>query len=78
MENRLNQDGFLYQEDAVYEIEQKFGSAHVYENENGNPAISRKVLNEFRKRTQKNVVWERGERMWRRRESGDAPGRQAD
>jgi hypothetical protein len=34
----------------------------VYENENGNLAINRQVLKEFRKLTEKTVVWERGVR----------------
>jgi hypothetical protein len=69
----------LYQDEIVNEIEQKFGGEFVYENENGNPAIDRRVLQEFRKMTEKTVVWERGGRFWRFRESGDQAGRrQAD
>lgn len=69
----------LYQEDVVYEIERKFGAQFVYENENGNPAIDRRVLREFRKLTEDTVVWERGERFWRFRQTGDEAGhRQVD
>src|SRR2546423_6362779 len=57
----------LYQEDAVWDIEKKFGAKFVYENDNGNPAISRGVLKEFRTLTEGKVVWERGSRMWRKR-----------
>ena len=32
---------YLYQEQAVFDIEQKFGEAFVYINENGNAAIVR-------------------------------------
>ncbi len=66
LENRKE----LYQEDVVYEIESMFGSEFVYINENGNPAIGRDVLKEFRKLTP-NAVWERGNRLWRIRESYD-------
>lgn len=66
----------LYQETAVYEIEQKFGQEFVYENENGNPAIGKDVLKIFRKISGDVVVWERGGRLWRKRSEYDGPGRQ--
>lgn len=75
MLTRLNELGVLYQEDVVWEIQSQFGDEFVYENQNGNLSISRNVLSEFRKLTDKDVVWERGERAWRRREPYDLPGR---
>lgn len=72
------QEDWLYQEHAVQWIEEDFGPEFVYENENGNPAISRAVLREFRKLSETEVVWERGERAWRRRRDSDHPGRQQD
>lgn len=60
----------LYQEDIVFEIERKFGSAFVYDNENGNRAIDKKVLAEFRELTP-DTVWERGSRCWRKRQKYD-------
>lgn len=36
--------GELYQQDAVAEIEQRFGTDFVYYNDNGNPAVSRAML----------------------------------
>jgi hypothetical protein len=74
----LDACGYLYQEEAVYEIRNKFGEAFTYDNDNGNLAISRNVLSAFRRLTGEDVVWDRGERMWRHRESHDAPGRQQD
>lgn len=68
--------GELPQDEAAMEIETRFGPDFVYDNENGNLAISRDVLRKFRKRTEKTVVWDRGRREWRNRESGDGPGRQ--
>ena len=61
----------LYQNEVVYQIEEKFGSKFVYENRNGNLAISREVLKEFRKLTEKNVVWSRIEFCWRIRSADD-------
>lgn len=75
MLNKLNQDGILYQEDAAFEIESQFGEEFVYINDNGNTAISKRVLAEFRKLTEDTVVWVRGEKYWRRRESYDEQGR---
>lgn len=61
----------LYQEEIVYQIEEKFGSKFVYDNEAGNLAISREVLKEFRKLTEKTVVWSRIELCWRIRSADD-------
>ena len=79
MFGRVQRDGELYQDDAAAEIEAKFGKRFIYENENGNPAIGREVLKHFRQLTERTVVWERGERYWRKRESSDPKNkRQAD
>ena len=75
MAEELDRVEYLYQETAVYEIQTRFGDEFVYTNDNGNLAISREVLREFRKLTADTVVWERGERYWRFRESYDSPGR---
>lgn len=70
--------GFLEQDTAAFEIERRFGSEHVYTNENGNMAISRPVLSAFRKISNSEVVWERRERLWRKRDTFDGPGRLQD
>ncbi len=77
MAKQLVQFGELYQADAVGEIEERFGDDHVYENANGNPAISKDVLAEFRKLTP-DYVWVRSERYWRKRETCDESGRMQD
>lgn len=74
MMSTVKAKGELYQEDAVSEIEARFGNIYIYENENGNPAIGRNVLSAFR-RISDDVVWERAERKWRMRENSDEPGR---
>ena len=69
----------LYQEVVVYEIAADFGEEFTYLNASGNLAIDRRVLREFRKLTEATVVWERGERLWRKRTDTDPPGvRQVD
>jgi hypothetical protein len=72
----LNRVNWLYQQEAVFAIEQKFGKQFVYENSAGNQAIAREVLAAFRKLTGDSVVWERGERIWRKRLAYDVAGRQ--
>jgi len=74
----LKKQGYLYQEEAVDGIVEKFGEEFVYENENGNLAIDRKVLKRFREITGNSVVWVRSEKMWRFREKGDSEGRMQD
>jgi hypothetical protein len=74
MLKRLNQDKTLYQEVVVYEIQKQYGDEFVYINENGNLAIDRSVLSEFRKLTEGRIVWSRGERYWRFKEDYDKPG----
>ena len=73
MLKRLNEAKTLYQEVVVQEIQYQYGNEFVYINENGNLAISRKVLSEFRKLTEGQVVWSRGERYWRFRLDYEAP-----
>jgi hypothetical protein len=68
----LEKRKYLYQEDIVFEIERKFGPEFVFINENGNMAIIKEVLKEFRNLTP-NVVWERGNRLWRERQNFDDP-----
>jgi hypothetical protein len=74
----LDKDQILYQETVVSDIQDKFGDSFVYDNPNGNMAISKEVLSEFIKLTKDLVVWVRGERYWRFREEHDEPRRRQD
>jgi hypothetical protein len=76
MVEELHRVEYLYQQDAVYAIETRFGEKFFYINDAGNPAIDKKVLAAFNKLTGDSVVWERGERVWRMREDYDLPSRQ--
>lgn len=78
MMEELAKTSYLYQETTVYDISKKFGDDFTYINENGNLAIDKKVLSAFRKLNEGNVVWDRGEKAWRFRESFDSLGRQQD
>ena len=65
MINEILEKGYVYQEYLVHDIQEKFGDDFVYINENGNLAISKKVLNEFKKlKEQNNIEWDRSERSW--------------
>ena len=78
MREQIEEYGVLYQDQAAAEIASRFGDDCTYENENGNLAISREVLKQFRAVTATTVVWDSAERMWRRREKFDSAGRRAD
>ena len=66
---------YLYQQVVASEIAERFGEEFTYVNQNGNLAIDPRVLAAFRRITEDTVVWERGERMWRKRNDADEPGR---
>lgn len=69
----------LYQETASRLIRQQFGDDFVYRNENGNWAISAKVLKQFRDLSAGAVVWERGDKSWRKLHPNEKyKGRQVD
>ena len=72
MLNEINNVAWLYQEIVLYKILDKFGKEYVYPNANGNFAISKKVLSEFRKLTERAVVWDRREKAWRKLNSGES------
>ena len=72
----LQRTDYLYQETIVYEIDSKFGPGFTQANQNGNLGIDRKVLAAFKKITGDSVIWERGQRLWRKRLEYDEPGRQ--
>ncbi|BAK71726.1 hypothetical protein AF80_06450 [Aliarcobacter butzleri L355] len=65
MIDELLSNGLLYQNDVVEDIFSKFGESFTYVNENGNLAISKDVLKEFKKLKQEyNVEWDRTEKYW--------------
>ena len=72
------QGGTLYQTEAASYIADLFGEHFIYENEAEDVCIDKHVLAAFRTLTGDSVVWSRGERLWRRRELGDEPGRKQD
>jgi hypothetical protein len=74
MLEKLDNVHYLYQEVVVYDIQRNFGQEYVYENENANLAISKKVLKEFRNLTKDTIVWEKGDKCWRKRMDYDTPG----
>ena len=79
---QLEADGRLLQVDAVVAIEKVFGPEFVYISDIGEKSIDRRVLYQFRKLTEHEVVWvtQHGGGYWsgahwRKREPGDSPGR---
>lgn len=76
MAHEVRSNGELYQQEAVDTIERRFGVEHVYDNANGNQAISKAVLAAFRRLTEKDVIWVKNGRYWRLRDAHDEEGRQ--
>jgi hypothetical protein len=66
MASHFDTQKYLEQETAVWKIKQQFGDGFVYTNENGNYAIQRNVLKEFRAITDGAVVWDKSLRSWRK------------
>lgn len=77
MVEELHRAEYLHRETVVRDIARKFGDRYTYIDANGKPTIDKTVLRWFRKLTEKNVIWDRGARMWRFRNDQDGPGRQA-
>ncbi|RDI30063.1 DUF6953 family protein [Lentzea flaviverrucosa] len=78
MANQVSEHGELYQEDALHLIEKNFGEEFTEQKDNGSWGIASAVLKAFTSLTTETVVWVKGERYWRPREDGDAPGRSQD
>lgn len=76
MFDKLQDGRYFYQEVAVYQIMDEFGKVYTCLNGNGNRAINKKVLTEFKKISGDKVIWERGSRAWRLRGEYDSPSRQ--
>lgn len=63
----IKSDGTVYQLDAVENIKTKFGEQFIYENENGNDAIDKKVLREFnkiKKNSEEDIEWSNSDKCW--------------
>lgn len=71
----IEEHGELSQNNAYYMINKEFGVGFTTVASNGSPSIRGSVLTAFKKLTEDTVVWERGEKKWRKREFYDAPGR---
>ncbi|MBD2542282.1 hypothetical protein [Coleofasciculus sp. FACHB-SPT36] len=65
MLKQVETKGVFYQQDAAWHIRRYFGECFIGLNKNSNPAISKKVLKEFRLISLKTVVWNRRELYWR-------------
>jgi hypothetical protein len=72
----IQEQGELTQNNAFYEINKRFGNKFTSISNNGIPSVGGGVLTAFRKISEDEVIWERGDKKWRKREFYDAPGRQ--
>jgi len=76
MLSTIQEQSELTQNNAFYEINKRFGSSFTTISNSGSPSVGRGVLTAFRKISEDSVIWERGDKKWRKREFYDAPGRQ--
>jgi hypothetical protein len=77
MRSKLDLEGCLYQDDVVDYLVKYNVDALLRENSDGNLVLERKLLNEFLKLTQDEVVWVKSDMYWRFRVPEDEPGRDA-
>jgi hypothetical protein len=75
MAQLLRDRALLEQRLAAARIRERFGDEFTYRSRNGQWAIAKPVLTEFRKLTNDDLVWERGCQSWRRRRLSDPRGR---
>ena len=73
----IEEQGELTQNNAYYQINKQFGSGFTTVTNSGSPSIKSGVLTAFKKISD-DIVWERGEKKWRKRQFYDAPGREQD
>jgi hypothetical protein len=67
MMDQLTTKGGLYHRTAVRHIRHHYGDLYLYLNANGNPAISKNVLNEFRLLAGGTAMWQSAKHCWRLR-----------
>jgi hypothetical protein len=76
MLSTIEEQGELTQNNAYYQINKQFGTGFTTVTNSGSPSIKGSVLTAFKKISDEVVIWERGDKKWRKREFYDAPGRQ--
>jgi hypothetical protein len=76
MLSTIEDQGELSQNNAYYQINKQFGTGFTTVTNSGSPSIKGNVLTAFKKLSEDTVIWERGEKKWRKREFYDAPGRE--
>ena len=77
MQSELEKHGCLYQDDVVDHVVKANGDTFLRENADGNLVLGRKLLNQFRKLNEEEVVWVKPDRYWRFRVQEDEEGRDA-
>ncbi len=72
----IEEQGEMSQNNAYYQINKQFGVGFTTVSNSGSPTIKGSVLNAFKEISKDTVIWERGDKKWRKREFYDLPGRQ--
>jgi hypothetical protein len=77
MQEKLVQDGCIYQDAVVDHLVKAGADDLLRENADGNLVLGRKLLEAFRALNEDSVVWVKPERYWRPRVAEDEAGRDA-
>lgn len=75
MHQEFERQGCLNQYSAARGIMTKFGQQHLYKNANGNWAINKSILAEFRKLTAETALWSRSDQRWVKRREHHPTGK---
>ena len=79
MLDQVKATGFLFEDEAAFAIERKFGKEFLRDDEEERRGMVPRVLSAFKELAGESVVWQRGDQLWRLREADDLPGwQQAD
>lgn len=75
MKEQIPEKAYLRQNRVANMIFRDFGPEYIYKNKNGNRAIRKDILDEFRDITGDEIVWSRSQQAWRKRQDRDPDGR---
>lgn len=77
MMDKLKKESVLYQNEIAFILHEKYSELATYININGNLAINKDILVEFKKISKRMVVWDKSEKCWRIRKSYDPINKRA-
>jgi hypothetical protein len=74
MLDQVKATGFLFEDEAAFAVERQFGKEFLRDDEEERHTMVPRVLTVFEELAGNTVVWQRGDQLWRLRETDDLPG----